>query len=43
MDSPPLVEAAEFPTSLEWINVVHPAALKEMLGRVVLLEFWTYC
>ncbi len=33
--------APEFPSNLEWINS-EPMTLKELRGKVVLLDFWTY-
>ncbi len=38
-----LIHAPEFPTGLEWLNVPYPLTLEELRGKVVLLEFWTYC
>lgn len=37
------VRAPEFPLGLEWINVEQPLTLASLRGRVVLLDFWTYC
>ena len=37
------VRAAEFPKGLEWLNTGRPLSLRELRGKVVLLDFWTYC
>ena len=37
------VRAPEFPPDLEWLNAPHPLTLKELRGKIVLLEFWTFC
>ena len=37
------VAAPEFPPGLDWINTPGPLRLASLRGRVVLLEFWTYC
>lgn len=42
MVSPRVIRAPEFPEGLEWLNTLHPLRLRELRGRVVLLEFWTY-
>ena len=36
------VPAPEFPASLEWINVDGPLSVRDLRGKVVLLDFWTY-
>lgn len=35
------VRAPEFPAGLEWINTPHPLSLRDLRGKIVLLEFWT--
>ncbi len=37
------VPAPDFPPGLEWLNVSRPLTLRELRGKVVLLDFWTYC
>ncbi len=37
------VRAPELPASLEWLNTDGPLRLAEQRGRIVLLDFWTYC
>jgi len=36
------VRAPEFPPDLEWINS-RPLSLADVRGKLVLLDFWTYC
>jgi thiol-disulfide isomerase/thioredoxin/sugar lactone lactonase YvrE len=40
---PGTVNAPEFPRNLDWLNTDRPIALKDLRGKVVLLDFWTYC
>jgi thiol-disulfide isomerase/thioredoxin len=35
--------APDFPSGLEWLNTDRPLSLRELRGKVVLLDFWTYC
>ena len=35
--------APEFPAGLEWLNTDRPLSMKALRGKVVLLDFWTYC
>lgn len=37
------VRAPEFPAGLEWLNVGQPLSLLGLRGKVVLLDFWTFC
>ncbi len=37
------VNAPEFPAGLDWLNTDHPLSLKELRGKIVLLDFWTFC
>ncbi|MCS7085862.1 MAG: thioredoxin-like domain-containing protein, partial [Bacteroidia bacterium] len=37
------VRAPEFPEGLPWLNTDRPLRLQELRGKIVLLDFWTYC
>jgi thiol-disulfide isomerase/thioredoxin len=37
------VRAPEFPAGDQWLNTDHPLTIKELKGKIVLLDFWTYC
>lgn len=39
----PKVRAPELSSALHWLNVEHPPTLAAQRGKVVLLDFWTYC
>jgi thiol-disulfide isomerase/thioredoxin len=38
-----LVHAPEFPPGLTWFNTPQPLTLAGLRGKIVLLDFWTYC
>ena len=40
---PGTVNAPEFPAGLEWLNTERPLTMRELRGKIVLLDFWTYC
>lgn len=37
------VRAPEFPAGMEWLNTTAPLTMKDLRGKVVILDFWTYC
>ncbi|MCO5178331.1 MAG: hypothetical protein M9890_15355 [Thermomicrobiales bacterium] len=37
------VRAPEFPADLSWSNVNAPLTMAGLRGKVVILDFWTYC
>jgi hypothetical protein len=39
----PKINAPEFPPGLEWLNTPQPLSLVALRGKIVLLEFWTFC
>ncbi|MGB5959236.1 MAG: thioredoxin-like domain-containing protein [Coleofasciculaceae cyanobacterium] len=39
----PRVRSPEFPQNRIWLNTDQPLFLKGLKGRIVLLDFWTYC
>ncbi|MBD2510847.1 redoxin domain-containing protein [Nostoc muscorum FACHB-395] len=39
----PRVRAPELPHNYSWFNTDKPLSLKQLKGRVIILDFWTYC
>lgn len=39
----PRVRAPELPQNSPWLNTEKPLSVKQLKGRVVILDFWTYC
>ena len=35
--------APAFPPGLDWLNTDRPITLAELKGKIVILDFWTYC
>lgn len=42
-DSQPRVRAPEFPAGLEWLNTGRPLKIAELRGKIIVVDFWTYC
>lgn len=40
---PGKTNAPDFPAGLDWINSDGPISLKQLRGKIVLIDFWTYC
>lgn len=34
--------AADFPAGLEWLNTGRPLTMRELRGKIIILDFWTY-
>ena len=39
----PRVRAPQLPQNYPWINTEKPLSLQQLKGRIVILDFWTYC
>lgn len=37
------VNAPDFPVGLDWLNTDRPLTLADFNGKVLVLDFWTYC
>ena len=40
---PGTVTAPEFPEGLDWLNTDAPLSIRALRGKIVVLDFWTYC
>ncbi len=43
MTKTPRVRAPELPQNQPWLNTDKPLSIHQLKGRVVILDFWTYC
>ncbi|HEU5315948.1 MAG TPA: hypothetical protein VFX49_07535 [Chloroflexota bacterium] len=37
------VNAPDFPDGLEWVNTSRPLRLQDVRGKLLILDFWTFC
>ena len=37
------VIAPDFAQGLDWLNSERPVSLADLRGKIVILDFWTYC
>jgi len=37
------ITAPDFPAGDEWLNTDHPISIKDLKGKIVLIDFWTFC
>lgn len=37
------VNAPDFPPGMQWLNSDQPVSLQQLRGKIVVLDFWTYC
>ena len=37
------VRAPDFSPGMDWLNVERPLSLADLRGRLVVLDFWTFC
>ena len=37
------VNAPDFPSGLDWLNTDRPLNMDDFKGKVLVLDFWTYC
>ena len=37
------VRAPSLPSDATWLNVSRPLTDEDLRGRIVMLDFWTYC
>lgn len=41
--SQPVIHAPELPAGAEWLNTPAPLSMAALRGKIVVLEFWTFC
>jgi hypothetical protein len=37
------IHAPDLPADAPWLNVERPLTPSDLAGRIVVLDFWTYC
>ena len=37
------IRAPEFPKDIDWLNTERPLSMEDLKGKIVILDFWTYC
>lgn len=37
------IQAPDFPLDVDWLNVEQPLTIQALRGKIVLLDFWTFC
>ena len=35
--------APDFPAGMDWLNTEKPVTIANLRGKIVILDFWTYC
>ena len=35
--------APDFPSGIDWLNTEKPITMAGLRGKIVILDFWTYC
>jgi len=43
INPPPRLTAPEFPGGADWLNTAEPLSLATLRGKIVVVEFWTFC